>query len=123
MVNRPFTPQELISRKIELEQICQLFNQDNDFLLVGVPGIGRRTLIRAAAHQVGAKRIEIDCLRCRNGAQFLQFLADGLTETFATPAELDLIQRWSVDHPLSLDRSLSPEARLVWPNEPGKEWQ
>lgn len=122
MVNRPFIPQELISRKAELNRICQLFEQDRDFLLVGVPGIGRRTLIRATAHQVGAKRMEIDCLRCRSGTQFLRFLADGLTETFSTPEELALIQRWSVEHPLSLDQTLAPEARLVWPDEPGQEW-
>lgn len=114
MVSSPFIPQQLISREAELAQICQLLNQDSDFLLVGIPGVGRRTLIRAAAEQVGAKMMEIDCLRCRSGGQLLRFLADGLMEIFSTPAEQALVQRWSIEQPLSLDQSL-PQARLIWP--------
>lgn len=122
MVNSPFVPQSLIGREVELEKVCHLLNQDSDFLVVGVPGIGRRSLIRAAAQQAGAKILEIDCLRCRSGNQLLRLLADRLTEIFSSPAELALMQRWSVEHPLSLDQTLPAQARLIWPETPGQEW-
>lgn len=122
MVSNPFVPQQLISRESELEEICSLLSRDSDFLVAGVPGSGRRTLIRTATKKLGARIIEIDCLRCRNGGQFLRFLADGLTNIFGDPAELALIQRWSVDYPLILEQSLSLEAHLAWPGMAGKEW-
>jgi hypothetical protein len=121
MVNSPFLPRQLIGREFELRQICQLLNQDSDFLVVGVSGIGRRTLIQAAAHAVGAKIMTIDCLRCRSGGQFLRLLADSLTDTFGSAAELALMQRWCTDSPLALDQVSSP-ARLTWPDAPGQEW-
>ncbi|MBD0336368.1 MAG: ATP-binding protein [Cyanobacteria bacterium Co-bin13] len=121
MVNSPFLPQQLIGREAELHQLCQLLDQDSDFLVVGVSGIGRRTLIQAAAHAVRAKIMTIDCLRCRSGSQFLRLLADSLTETFGTPAELALMQRWSTEYPLSLDQVSSPP-RLTWPEGHGHEW-
>ena len=50
----PFVPQSLICRDVELEQVCTLLQQDSDFVVTGVTGIGRRTLIRSAAAQVEA---------------------------------------------------------------------
>jgi hypothetical protein len=127
MVNSPFVYPSLVSREAELGQICQLLERDRDFAVVGVPGIGRRTLIRTAAQQVGARMLEIDCLRCRTGGQLLRLLADGLIDSFASPAELGLIQQWSLEQPLTLDRSLASPARLLWPepvSEPAvDEWR
>ena len=117
-----FVPQPLICREAELEQVCTLLRQDRDFAVTGVSGSGRRTLIRSAARQVGSRCLEIDLLRCRNAGQFLRFLADGLTQTFSEPDELAQIQQWSLDQPLTLDKTLSPQARLVWPIPSGKEW-
>lgn len=122
MVNSPFVFQSLVSRETELGEICQLLEQDRDFVVVGVPGIGRRTLIRTAAQQVGAKMLEIDCLRCRTGGQLLRLLADGLTDIFVSTAELGLIQQWSLEQPLSLDRSSTAPARLLWPEPVVDEW-
>jgi hypothetical protein len=122
MLNQSFTSLPLIGRTAELRQVCTLLRQDSDFMVAGAPGIGRRTLIRSAAQQVGARILEIDCLRCRNGGHFLRFLADGLTEIFATPSELALIQQWSLEKPLTLDQSLAAKPRLVWPTAPSKDW-
>lgn len=118
----PFLPETLICREIELQQVCDLVAQDRDFVVTGVPGIGRRTLLRSAAKCLGARWLEIDLLRCRSAGQFLRFLADGLVSAFAEPNELAKIQQWSLNQPLTLDQSLSPQPRLTWPPAPGKEW-
>ncbi|MGG6237894.1 ATP-binding protein [Nodosilinea sp. AN01ver1] len=121
MIN-PFVPQSLICRESELDQVCALLRQDSDFVVVGVPGIGRRTLIRSAARQEKSRCLEIDLLRCRNAGQFLRFLADGIMAAFSEPKEIAQIQQWSLNQPLSVDRTLETEARLVWPKPLGKEW-
>jgi hypothetical protein len=118
----PFVPQPLSCREAELDIVTTLLQQDNDFVVTGVPGIGRRSLIRQAAKQVGCRCLEIDFLRCHNAGQFLRFLADALTNAFAAPHELAQIQQWSLNQPLTLDQTLAPQARLVWPPAPGKEW-
>ncbi|MBD1874702.1 ATP-binding protein [Nodosilinea sp. FACHB-131] len=118
----PFVPQSLICRESELERVCALLRQDSDFVVTGVPGIGRRTLIRSAAYQEGSRCLEIDLLRCRNAGQFLRFLADGIVDAFSEPSEIAQIQRWSQNQPLSVDQTLEAEARLVWPKTLGKEW-
>jgi hypothetical protein len=118
----PFLPESLICREAELQRVCDLIGQDSDFVVTGVPGIGRRTLIRSAAKRLGARWLEIDFLRCRNAGQFLRFLADGLVSAFLASKELAKIQQWSLNQPLSLDHTLSPQPRLVWPQSHGKEW-
>jgi hypothetical protein len=118
----PFLPQSLSCREAELDVVTTLLQKDNDFVITGVPGIGRRSLIRQAAKQVGCRSLEIDFLRCRNAGQFLRFLADALTDAFAEPDELTQIQQWSLNQPLTLDQTLAAQARLVWPTNPGKEW-
>jgi hypothetical protein len=120
MINSLFTPQRLIGRETELRRISQILTKDNDFLLVGAPGIGRRTLIRAAAQRVGAKVIEIDCLRTTSANRFLRLLADSILDVFSSPAELTLIEQWTQSHPLVLEQSHRP--RLVWHLPSGKEW-
>ncbi|MBE9136355.1 ATP-binding protein [Nodosilinea sp. LEGE 07088] len=117
-----FVSQSLVCREAELQQICTLLRQDRDFVVTGISGSGRRTLIRRAARQVGSRCLEIDFLRCRNAGQFLRFLADGLIHTFSEPDELAQIQQWSLDQPLTLDKTLSSQGRLVWPIPSGKDW-
>ncbi|HEY9889078.1 MAG TPA: helix-turn-helix domain-containing protein [Candidatus Obscuribacterales bacterium] len=119
---KPFVPQLLTCHEAELEAVSSLLAGDNDFVVTGVPGIGRRSLIRQAAKQEGCRCLEIDFLRCRNAGQFLRFLADGLTTAFAEPHEISQIQQWSLNQPLTLDQTLASQARLVWPATPGKEW-
>jgi hypothetical protein len=121
-MTNPFVPQSLICRDAELAQVCALLKQDQDLVVTGVPGVGRRTLIRSAARQIGSRYLEIDCLRCRNAEQFLRFLADGLLQIFSDPAELNQIRQWSLGQPLSFDQTLPSQARLLWPKVAGKEW-
>jgi hypothetical protein len=47
-MTNPFVPQSLICRDAELAQVCALLKQDQDLVVTGVPGVGRRTLIRSA---------------------------------------------------------------------------
>ncbi len=119
----PFIPQSLVYRTAELAKVCTLLQEDSDFVVTGVPGIGRRTLVRSAARAQGCRCLEIDFLRCRNAGQFLRFLADGLTRTFAEPHELAKIEQWSLTQPLTLDRTLSTQTRLAWPTPSSKDWR
>ncbi|NJK27986.1 MAG: AAA domain-containing protein [Coleofasciculaceae cyanobacterium SM2_3_26] len=102
--------------------MCQILQRDGDFLVVGPPGTGRRTLIQQAAERVGARMLEIDCLRTTNASQFLRLLADGLTDIFAEPKELNLIQQWMAGQPLTLEPRTAHRMQLAWHIAPGKEW-
>jgi hypothetical protein len=121
MLSNPFTPHTLIGRGIQLDQVKQILAQDGDLLVAGVPGSGRHTVIRAAAQQVGAKVLEIDCLRATNAQRLLELLAEGLLNVFTTPTELGLIQRWSTEQPLVLEQA-GGRSRLVWHFSAGSEW-
>ncbi|PSB33651.1 hypothetical protein [Stenomitos frigidus] len=122
MAVNPFAPQALLGRQAELEQVSQVLAADGDLLLAGVPGSGRRTLLRYAAHLVGARVIEIDCLRATDSNRFLQLLTEGLITTFQSAAELALIQQWSQEQPIILDTSANGQAKLVWHSTPKNEW-
>jgi hypothetical protein len=113
-MNHLFVPQRLIGRAAELQQISQILAEDGDFSLVGASGIGRRTLIYAAAQQVGARVIELDCLQITNARCLLQLFANRLLQIFAQPEELRLIQGWSFDQPIVLEQAASLSPRLVW---------
>ena len=121
MVDNPFIPQLLVGRHAELHQVSAILAADEDLLLAGVPGIGRRTLIRWAAKQSGARVVEIDCLRATSCDRFLQLLAEGLMSVFDQGDEVSLIQRWSQDQPVILQESSSGRAAL-WLLSSGKEW-
>ncbi len=121
MSDNPFISQTLVGRQTELDQISAILSADEDLLLAGVPGIGRRTLIRWAAKQSGARVIDIDCLRATSCDRFLQLLAEGLMSAFSNSNEQALIQRWSQDQPVVL-QSPNGRATLVWHLSAGKEW-
>lgn len=124
MVANPFVPppHELIGRQAELRQVQQILEADGDLLLTGIPGSGRRTLVHAAAHVIGARVLEVDCIRATNGARFLQLMADGLITGFTKPEEISLIQRWSLNAPVTLEKTAARDSRLVWHLTPGSEW-
>lgn len=122
MVANPFIPHTLVGRQTELQQVSQILAEDGDLLLAGVPGSGRRTVLRFAAETVGSKVIEIDCLRATDSTRFLQLLAEGILIAFQAPAEQALIQRWSIDQPIVLEQSASGRTRLVWHSTPKQEW-
>ncbi len=122
MVANPFVPQYLVGREQELEQVLQILLGDGDLLIAGVPGSGRRALIRWAASKLGARVLEIDCLRATDGVRFLQLLAESIMAVFAAPEELILIEQWLKQHPVSLEELPDGKTRLVWHVKAGGEW-
>jgi hypothetical protein len=76
------TPLELIGRSREFQRIVEVLAMDGDLLIVGVPGSGRRTLVRAAAKEVNAVVMEIDCIRATDGERFVQLLAETIGQNF-----------------------------------------
>ncbi|MBW4422677.1 MAG: ATP-binding protein [Myxacorys californica WJT36-NPBG1] len=122
MVGSPFGFKALVGRRLELRQVSQILAEDGDLLLAGVPGIGRRTLIRAAATEAKARVIEIDCLRATDYRRFLQLLAEAILTTFEADEEVAFIQHWSQDQPFTLKPATSGRLVLVWQVAPSKEW-
>ena len=122
MVANPFVPQDLVGRQQELQQVSQILSIDGDLLITGVPGSGRRSLIRWAAQKVKARVLEIDCLRATDGKRFLQLFAESLMATFTAPKELALIGQWIAEHPLSLEELPNGQTRLVWNLSSEGEW-
>lgn len=122
MVANPFIPDYLVGRQEELKQICQILASDGDLLLAGVPGSGRRTLLRFAAHAVDSRVVEIDCLRATDSRRFLQLLAEGILSAFQSSSEIALIRRWSLDQPIVLEQSTGGRSRLVWHTPSKDEW-
>ncbi|WP_427159697.1 ATP-binding protein [Aliinostoc sp. HNIBRCY26] len=84
------TPLQLIGRSIEFQRIVEVLAQDGDLLITGVPGSGRRTLVRGGAQEVGAIVLEIDCIRATDGERFLQLLAEAINQSW----EAEKIQAW-----------------------------
>jgi len=122
MVANPFTPVNLVGRQAELYQVSQILIKDGDLLIAGVPGSGRRTLIRHAAQKVGARIIEIDCLRATHSSRFLSLLAEAILTAFEAPEEVSLIRKWSDHYPVVLEQSASGRSRLVWHISAKEEW-
>ncbi|MGP1387294.1 MAG: ATP-binding protein [Thainema sp.] len=124
MVANPFEPHpyQLIGRQTELHTIQTILQADGDLLMTGVPGSGRQTLIHLAAQKIGAKVITIDCLRATNQARFLQLLSDGLLAVLTTPEEISLIQRWSLNQPVTLEKLPAGRFRLRWHLGPQQGW-
>jgi hypothetical protein len=85
-----FTSLQLIGRSVEFQRIIEILAQDGDLLITGVPGSGRRTLVRVAAQEVGAVVLEIDCIRATDGERFLQLLAEAIAQNW----EAKKIKSW-----------------------------
>ncbi|MEB3179313.1 MAG: ATP-binding protein [Nostocaceae cyanobacterium] len=84
------TPLELLGRSAQFQRIVEVLAQDGDLLIAGVPGSGRRTLVRRAAQEVGAIVLEVDCIRATDGERFIQLLG----ETISQNLEAQFIQEW-----------------------------
>lgn len=85
------TPLELIGRSAQFQRIVEILAADGDLLIAGVPGCGRRTLVRRAAWEVGAVVLEVDCIRATDGGRFVQLLGEAISQY-----EQSLIQEWVV---------------------------
>ncbi len=122
MVANPFIPKKLVGRQAELYQVSAVLAADGDLLIAGVPGSGRRTLVQSAAETVGARVIQIDCLRAINSQRFLNLLAEGILSVFNSDPDLTIIQRWITDQPLMLETSVDGRCRLTWQVTPIDTW-
>jgi len=81
---------EIIGRSAQFQQIVEVLARDGDLLIAGVPGCGRRTLTRTAALEVGAIALEVDCIRAITARQFIQLLAEAISQNF----DSTLLQTW-----------------------------
>ncbi|BAY27606.1 hypothetical protein NIES2100_74310 [Calothrix sp. NIES-2100] len=88
------TPLQLIGRSAEFQRIVEVLSEDGDLLITGVPGSGRRTLVKAGAQDAGAVVLEIDCIRATDGERFLQLLAEAISQNW----EIAKIQNWVHHH-------------------------
>ncbi|WP_017655670.1 ATP-binding protein [Fortiea contorta] len=106
------TPVQLIGRSAEFEHIVEVLAQDGDLLITGVPGSGRRTLVRNAAQEAGARVLEIDCIRATDGKRFVQLLAAEINQNWHSVQ----LQNW-IERNASEFLSFEPEGKLKpWPN-------
>ncbi len=85
------TPLEVIGRSAQFQRVVEILAADGDLLIAGVPGCGRRTLVRRAALEVGAIVLEVDCIRATDGERFVQLLGETVSQF-----EQELIQEWIV---------------------------
>lgn len=110
----PFKPSYPIGHSVERDLICQTFAADGDLMLTGVTGSGRRTLIRHAAQHIGARVLELDCLRATTTDRFLTLLTEGFLELFSTPQERQWVEQWSQDSDNISFQSSAHRASLGW---------
>lgn len=122
MVVNPFVPKKLVGRQAELYQVSAVLAADGDLLIAGVPGTGRRGLVRCAAQTVGARVIEIDCLRATDSQRFLNLLIEGISLAFSEPSEISIIQRWIVNQPFDLETNADGQSQLTWQAAASDVW-
>ena len=84
------TPLQLIGRSVEFQRIIEILAKDGDLLITGVPGSGRRTLVRGAAQEVNTVILEIDCIRATEAERFVQLLAEAISQNW----EAEKVQTW-----------------------------
>jgi len=87
---------ELFGRQAQFQQITQTLANGRDLLIAGVPGSGRRTLVRRAAREVGAKVMEVDCIRATDGRRFVQLLCEGISQGAKSQGAIAFLQHWTV---------------------------
>jgi hypothetical protein len=87
-------PLQLIGRSVEFQRIIEILSEDGDLLITGVPGSGRRTLVRGAGQEVGAVILEIDCIRATEAERLVQLLAEAISQNW----EAEKIQAWVNDN-------------------------
>jgi len=70
----------LIGRQEELDKVIKYLANDEDLWLIGAPGNGRRVVVRAAANEIRAKILEIDCIKATSSGQLLQLICRSLNQ-------------------------------------------
>ncbi|MBD1899313.1 ATP-binding protein [Trichocoleus sp. DQ-A3] len=87
-------PFQLVGRQGQFQRITQVLARDGDLLITGVPGSGRRTLVRRAAQEVGIKIVEVDCIRVTDGQRFVQLLCESIDQTFQSATAQAFMREW-----------------------------
>ncbi|PSF39323.1 ATP-binding protein [Aphanothece hegewaldii CCALA 016] len=87
------SPLNLFGRQLQFQQMTEALTRDQDILLVGVPGSGRRTLARRAVNAVGTLGIEIDCIRAIDSRRFVQLLYEGIVRASQELEMSDIIPK------------------------------
>ncbi|RMG07890.1 MAG: ATP-binding protein [Cyanobacteria bacterium J055] len=87
-------PLESFGRQAHFQQITRALASDRDLLIAGVPGSGRRTLIRRAVREVGAKTVEVDCIRATDGRRFVQLLCEGISLAVKSQGAISFLREW-----------------------------
>jgi hypothetical protein len=87
-------PLELFGRQAQFQQITHALACDLDVLIAGVPGSGRRTLVRRAAEEVGAKTIEVDCIRATDGRRLVQLLCEAISLAIKSQGAIAFLREW-----------------------------
>src|SRR4028118_743310 len=95
-------PFQFVGRQAQFQRITQVLARDGDLLIAGVPGSGRRTLVRRAAQEVGAKILEVDCIRVTDGQRFVQLLCESIDQTFQSAATQTLMREWIANEAMEL---------------------
>jgi hypothetical protein len=101
------TPLQLIGRSVEFQRIIEILAKDGDLLITGVPGSGRRTLVRGAAQEVNTVILEIDCIRATDGERFVNLLAEAISQNWGAKE----IEKW-VNQSASEFFTFHPESKL-----------
>jgi hypothetical protein len=91
---------DLFGRQMQFQRITQALALDRDVLIAGVPGSGRRTLVKRAAVAVGAKTIEVDCIRATDSQRFVQLLCEGISQGCKSPEAIALLKKWTKEEEL-----------------------
>ncbi|CAD5964486.1 hypothetical protein PCC9214_03404 [Planktothrix tepida] len=117
-------PLETFGRQSQFQQITQALAGERDLLIAGVPGSGRRTLVRRAAVEVGAKIIEVDCIRATDGHRLTQLLCEGISQAVKSRTATQFLQQWTAteaDQFLVWQGNTAKSLRLI--AQPEEIWQ
>lgn len=87
-------PLELVGRQAQFQQITRALACTKDLLVAGVPGSGRRTLVRRAAAAVGAKVVEVDCIRATDGQRLIHLICEGISQAVKSEGAIAFLQEW-----------------------------
>jgi hypothetical protein len=120
-MNPSFQSFSPVGRSVEFEGITQTFASDGDLMLAGVTGSGRRTLIRYAAREIGARVLELDCLRANTSERFLRLLAEELVALFGAAPERQLMEQWARQNPVVWMQD-GHRAKLNWSSSGKDSW-
>jgi hypothetical protein len=79
----------------EFYSVINCFQEDEDLLITGVPGSGRYTLVTQAIKKIGARLIEIDCIKATSELNLINLLIKNIYKAFGKRYEDTINQKLS----------------------------